>query len=183
MSNVVGVYEYCGKQRCGKSTLMMCDFVCKIMPYIRIEDVVSNFKIFIRGIKCLDNEGVIEEILRIKRDRERNKLIMFDEVGQELKARGYTDKVQTEIVNFAWQMPKRGIVLMYCSNPGNSADIILRKATWQTIMPRYVEGGSREEDYMMVDIIHNYDGEITSGIKVTGFQGVQNLFDSWQPIE
>ena len=180
---MLGIYEYCGIQRCGKSTLMVADLVNKLLGEYQPEDVFSNFRIFIEGINVMSNEALIERILRMKRDKERNKVIMFDEVGQELKARGYADKTQTEVVNFAWQMPKRGILLMYCSNIGNSADIILRDATWQTIMPRYFPGPERSQDYIEATVIFNYDCRMMRGVRIPGVARYQELFDSWEPIQ
>ena len=180
---MIGVYEYSGIQRCGKSTLMMCDLVNKLLPEYSASDVYANFTIKIEGVHCMENVELIDEIMRMKRDKVRHKVIMFDEAGQELKARGYTDKQQTEVVSFAWQMPKRSIVLMYCSNIGNSADIILRDATWQTILPRYFRGAVREDDYILADIIFNYDMRISRWNKISGFQKVQDLFDSLEAIE
>jgi hypothetical protein len=183
---MIGLYEYCGIQRCGKSTLMMSDWLSKILTAgYRPQDTWANFAIFVDGVHCLTNENMIDQILRMKRDHVRNQVLLFDEVGQELKARGFGDKIQTEIVNFAWQMPKRGIILSYCSNVGNSADIILRLATWLTIMPRYFypDRGNRFTDYILFDVIYDYDVQIDEGYKVTGFQKAQELFDSWQPID
>ena len=181
---MMGIYEYSGIQRCGKSTLMMRDLVEKILPAgYRSEDVYANFRIFLEGVHCLSNEAMVEAILRLKRDRARDKVLLFDEVGQELKARSYGDKLQTEVVSFAWQMPKRGILLLYCSNVGNSADIILRDATWVTVMPRYVHGVTRDEDYIKASVIFNYDCRVMRGVKVTGVARYQELFDSWEPIE
>lgn len=181
---MIGIYEYCGIQRCGKSTLMMCDTVCKLLSDgYEPEEINSNFMIKIPGVKCYgENRLLIEEVLRWKREKVRHKVILFDECGQELRARSYMDKVQTEFVNFAWQMPKMDIVMMYCSNPGNSADIILRDATWFTIMPKYHKGLEHKDDFIEVTVIYNYERRIESGLVVSGFQGVQNLFDTYQPI-
>ena len=181
---MIGVYEYCGIQRCGKSTVMMCDLVSKILPAgYRTQDIHANFSIKIPGVHCMHNDELIQKILAMKRTKVRNQVIMFDECGQELRARGYMDKVQTEVVGFTWQMPKMGWLFMYCSNVGNSADIILRDATWYTIMPRYYHGTTRLDDAIELSVIHNYDARITRGIWVRGFQGVQDLFDSYEPID
>ena len=179
---MMGVYEYCAPQRQGKSTLMMADLVVKVLPEFSPEDIFANFQIMIDGVNCMDNSHLIEQILKFKYDRVRHKVILFDEVGQELKARGYMDKLQTEVVGYAWQMPKMDTILMYCSNPGNSADIILRDAAWQSIITRYVHGETREEDYIIADVIFNYDLKIQRGIIVRGVHTVQQLFDSFAPI-
>lgn len=180
---MIGIYEYCGIQRCGKSTLMICDLL-RLLDSYEARAVHSNFDIFIDGVNCYaENELLIEAILRMKRDGIRNQVILFDECGQELRARSYIDKRQTEVVNFAWQMPKMGIVLLYCSNPGNSADIILRDATWFTIMPKYHKGTRREEDFIEASVIYNYERRVQTGIRITGFQKAQELYKTLQPIK
>lgn len=180
---MLGIYEYCGRQRCGKSTLMMCDLVSKVLGEFAPEDVYSNFRIKIDGVHCMCNAELISAVLGMKAEKVRHKVVMFDEVGQELKARSYTDKRQTEFVNFCWQMPKRDILLMYCSNPGNSADVIMRDATWQTVLPVYHEGLKREDDYIEASVIFNYDLRMMRGVRVYGVASVQELFDSFEPIE
>ena len=180
---MIGIFEYCGPQRCGKSTLMVCDYLTKVLPDHDPKLTFANFHLDIDGVQPLPNDRLLSKILELKAAKVRDVVIMFDEVGQELKARSYTDKTQTEVVNFAWQMPKRGWCFMYCSNIGNSADIILRDATWITILPRYIHGETRADDFILADVIFNYDCRVRRGIRVTGFQLAQDLFDSWQPIE
>lgn len=185
--NIEGTYEYCGPPRCGKSTLMMRDLTCKLMSAYAPEDVYANFNIKIPGVHCLENKDLIEAVFQIKRNKERHKVILFDEVGQELKARESMNKVQTEYVSFAWQMPKRDIIQLYCSNPGNSADIILRLATCQTIVPSYHKefiNGMRawEEDWIEAGIIYNYELWVASWT-IWNFWWVQTLFDTKEPIE
>lgn len=179
----VGPTEYCAPQREGKSTMMMCDYVCKILPWgYKPEDTFSNFFIDIEGVNCLNNEAMIKRILKAKYSDERNKVFLFDEVGQELTARGFRDAVQTEVVSFAWQMPKMGHILLWCSNPGNSGDVILRDATWYTVMTKYHKGMQRRDDFIEASVIFNYELKIQTGLIVTGFQDIQDLFDSLQPI-
>ena len=179
-----GVNEYCGIQRCGKSTLMVKDLVMKLIPAgYAPGDVYANFRIFVDGVHCLSTEALIEAVFRIKEDKERHKVILFDEAGQFLIARGYKDKEQTRFASFAWQMPKRDIVMLYGSNVGNSADVILRDATWLTIMPQYFPGPTREEDYIVSAVIYNYDGRTARGIVTPEVWRYQELFDSYEPIE
>lgn len=179
----IGPTEYCAPQRQGKSTLMMCDYVCKLLPMgYKAEDTFANFLVKIAGVTCLDNEAMIKRILKAKYEDERNKVFMFDEVGQELKARGYMDKVQTEVVSFAWQMPKMGHVFLICTNPGNSADIILRDATWYVVMPKYHFGMTRKDDFIEAAVIFNYELKVQTGLIISGFQEIQDLFDTYQAI-
>ena len=178
---IQGIIEYCAIQRQGKSTLAVRDMVI-LLPNYSPDDVYANFPIYIDGVHCLENLELIEAVFKIFKDKLRRKIIIFDEVGQELKARQSWDKVQTEFVNNAWQMPKRGIVLLYCSNPGNSADIILRDATWKTVMPRYHKGDTWGEDYITADVIFNYELWIAHWT-IEHIWPFQLLFDSWEPIE
>jgi len=175
------VQEYCAPQREGKSTLLVRDVVCKVLPLYRPEDIYSNFPIFIPGINVLENKDLIEAVFEAKKKKVRHKVFCFDEVGQELRARDSMNKIQTEFVTFAWQMPKRDITLLYCSNPGNSADIILRLATRQTIVPKYHHGVTRDEDYMTVGVIYNYELWI-AWWTIWNLIPFQALFDSEQPI-
>lgn len=146
-------------------------------------DVHTNFRIFADGVHCYSNEGLKEAIRKIKRDKIRHQILIFDEVGQELMARGYMSKEQSELCAFAWQGPKRDIIWMFASNPGNSADVILRDAAWQSIMPRYFFGETHEDDYIVSDIIHNYECRISRGIVRLGVSRYQEMFDSFEPID
>jgi branched-subunit amino acid aminotransferase/4-amino-4-deoxychorismate lyase len=162
------------------------------MPAYQPDDVYANFSIKIPDVHCLENKDLIEAVFQMKRNKERHKVILFDEVGQELKARESFNKVQTEYVSFSWQMPKRDIIQLYCSNPGNSADIILRLATCQTIVPAYHKGPTYEEckargepckeDYITAGIIYNYELWVAEWT-IWNFWWVQMLFDSLEPIE
>lgn len=181
--NVIGIYEYCGVQRCGKSTMMVKDIVNKLLPVYKPEDIVCNFKVFIPGIKMMENEELTEYILEIKRKKERHKVICFDEAGQQFMARGYSSKVQTEIVTFCWQMPKRDIVLMYGSNIGNSADIIMRLATWVIVMPKYFINGGVENAYIKSNIIFRLDGRVMRDLITPNVYQYQKLFNSYEPIQ
>jgi hypothetical protein len=175
------VQDYCAPQREGKTTLMVRDTV-KLTHLYRPEDILCNFPLFIPGVVVFEeNADLIDAIFEIKRKRIRHKLILFDEVGQELRARESMNKRQIEMVTFAWQMPKRDISLLYCSNPGNSADIILRLATRQTLMPKYHHGPTRDDDYMDVAVIYNYELWIANW-RVWGLVPFQKLFDSFAPI-
>jgi hypothetical protein len=181
---LMGIYEYCGIQRCGKTTLMIRDLIEKILTRnFEPTDIYANFRIFIDGVNCLSTEALIEAIFKMKRDKERHKVLLFDEIGQFLAAREHMNKEQTKLVNFAWQMPKRDIILCYASNVGNSADVILRNATWITVVPRYFFGQTREEDYIKASVIFNYDCRVMRGIIIPGVAKYQAKFDSFEPIE
>lgn len=181
---IEGLYEYCGKQRSGKSTLMVRDCVKKLVavgPW-KMSDVYCNFTVFHPEVHCLENKALLRTIMEFKAKDVRDKIIMLDEAGQELKARGYMDKEQTEVVSFCWQMPKMNIVLLWCSNPGNSGDVILRDATGHTVMPQYHEGRTRAEDYITAHIIDNYGCTIQSGIYIPDIHEYQEMFDTLEPV-
>jgi hypothetical protein len=185
--------EYCAPQRQGKSTLMVRDMV-KMLPYYRPEDVFANFVIHIPGVNCLENKDLIDAVFQMKLNKDRHKIILFDEVGQELRARESMNKRQTEFVTFAWQMPKRDITMLYCSNPGNSADIILRLASAQTVVTHYRKVQMphlpdaqrtldiRKDDYITAGVIFNWDRRGAKFI-IRNVAPFAELFDSWEPIQ
>lgn len=179
----IGTYEYCGIQRCGKSTMMVKDLVCKLLNQFAPQDIYTNFRIFIPGVNCMETMALVQAVFKMKADKLRHKVIIFDEAGQFLLARGYKDKDQTDFVSFAWQMPKRDIVMLYASNIGNSADVILRDATWLTIMPKYHHAPNRADDHIESAIIYNYDCVIAKNIITRGISPIQDLFDTFEPIE
>ena len=184
MKIIEGIYEYSGIQRCGKSTMMVKDLVTKILPAgYKPENVWANFRIKILGINCLETMDLVQAVFDIKSKKLRDQVIIFDEVGQFMIARGYKDKDQTSFVNFSWQMPKRNIPMLYGSNVGNSADLILRDATWVTILPKYIHGATREEDYIESWVSFNYDRRFLTGIITRNVKIYQDMFDSYEPIE
>lgn len=190
---IFGIYEYCGIQRCGKSTMLVSDALRikhenDVLKYMGQEihiRVISNFHTDIPGVEEYDNPGIIREILRIKKEKVRNVLILFDELSQVLTGRGFMKDEQTEVASFLWQMPKRWIVLLYTSNIGKSVDKIIRDATWQTIMPQYYEGPypDRHGSTIELDVIDNYQCDWDDEIVVTNVEKVQELFNTWQEIE
>ena len=188
---IEGIYEYCGIQRCGKSTMMIKDLVTKIFPAgYKPENTWANFRIFIQGVHCLETMDLVQAVFEIKRKKLRDQVIIFDEVGQFMVARGFKDKDQTDFVNFGWQMPKRNCPMLYASNVGNSADVILRDATWVTVMPKYYPSPGkdfykvpREEHYIESWVCFNYDCRVVKGIITPGVSRYQELFDSYEPID
>jgi hypothetical protein len=164
--------------------MMMHDLVDKLIPSgVKPDDVWTNFPIFIPGVHWLNSDALKERILEMKRNEERDKVILFDEVGQAFTARGWKKQEQTDLVTFAWQMPKCGIVLLFSDNVGNSADIILRDAAWLTIMPKFVACSNREGDYIVNTIVFNYDLKLVRGLIVRNVARLQSLFDSDKPVK
>lgn len=188
-SYIQGCFEYTQIQRAGKTTLMMCDLATKIMIDHEPDDIYANFQIFVEGVNCGDSEWIKEQIMRVKTDKLRHKVFIIDEMGQVLPARGYTDKRQSELCAFIWQMPKRDLILMGSDNVGNSADIILRDGMWQTILPRHHKGidenGNRDitKDWINVDVIFNYDNRVMRNIAVRNVYSVYPYFDTDEPVE
>lgn len=180
---IFGIYEYCGIQRCGKSTKMVFDLLTQASKFYGPDDVWANFTVKVDGVHVLETEDLIQRVFDMKRKGEVKKVILFDECGQFLIARDYRNKEQGDFVRFAWQMPKRGILFQYGSNMGNSADVILRDATWQTIMPRYFHGKVRAEDFIVSRIICNYDMRYVDGVVMPRPDIVQRYFNSREPIE
>jgi len=164
--------------------MMVKDLVTRILPAgYKPENVWANFRIRILGVHCLETMDLVQAVFDMKSRKSRDQVIMFDEVGQFMVARGYKDKDQTAFVNFGWQMPKRNIIMQYASNVGNSADLILRDATWVTVLPKYFHGATREDDYIESWVAFNYDCRVVQGIVTPGVSRYQELFDSYEPIE
>ena len=184
MKPVWGTYEYTGPQRCGKTTKMVEDLIDKILPSgFEPGDVWANFRIFIVGVNCVDTEELIRKFFEFKRTKVRHKVLMFDEVGQFLMARQWKDKEQSEAVNFIWQMPKRDIILLFCTNPGNSGDVILRLGAWHTVIPRFHFGRTRNEDFIRSSVSFNFDCRFVRGIITPDVVRIQSFFDSDDPVE
>jgi len=181
---ILGVYEYWGIQRVGKSTVMVRDMLRLVSFHgFDFTDVLANFRVFIDGVRCGSSEWLMEEIMKIIAGKIRGKLVLFDELGQFLGARGWKEKYQTKLANSLWQFPKRNLIFMYSDNVGNSADVIIRDATWETIAPQFYSGENREGDYIVASVIKNYMAEIVRGIVIPGVYAYQRLFDSFEPIE
>lgn len=180
---VQGTTEYTGIQRCGKTTMMVHDYVDKLMWYYEPCDVYANFRIYIDGINCMDTQALVGEMLRIKREKIRHKLFLFDETGQFWIARRWNKDEQIEAVNFVWQMPKRDIMLSVCTNVGNSADVIIRDGMWITVMCDFVRAERREDDYIDFAVSWNYDAVYEDGWILPAVWRYQELFDTNEPIE
>lgn len=180
---IEGVYEYWGIQRVGKSTVMVRDMLrlCSFNGF-SFDDVYANFGVFLPGVHCGSSDWLMREMCRIFDERLRHKIFMFDELGQFLGARNYKDKYQTKLANDLWQYPKRDLIFMYSDNVGNSADIVIRLATWETICPQFFEGDSREGDYIVCDIIKNYMGEVVKGVVIPEVWLFQRLFNTRDPV-
>ena len=160
---VEGVYEYWGIQRVGKSTVMIRDMLRLVTFHgFKFTDVLANFRVFIEGVRCGTSEWLMDAVMKIIADKTRHKIILFDELGQFLGARNYKDKYQTKLANSLWQFPKRSLLFLYSDNVGNSADVVIRDATWETIGPQFYPGVNREDDYIVLDVIKNYMGEVVN---------------------
>jgi hypothetical protein len=183
-----GVYEYCGPQRCGKNTLMTADLVFKVrkrFPWVKV--YTNSSLIGLGNVVTLNSQALGLEILAIKDRHETDIVIIFDELGQELGARSFDSKTQTKIVNFAWQMPKRRILFMYSDNLGNSADVVLRLATWFVIMPKFIRANPISDSEITVNVIDciGWSGQqqILKGTVVKNLPAVWPYFDSDLPVD
>ena len=181
---VEGVYEYWGIQRVGKTTVMVRD-ILMLNEYSGYawDEFYTNFKVFIPGVHCMNSQALMETILQTMKDKIPHRVFVFDELGQFLGARNYRDLYQTKIANSLWQFPKRDLIFMYSDNVGNSADIVIRLATWEVIAPRFYSGKTRDKDYIIVDVIKNYMCETVRGIVIPEVNYYQRLFDTRQPID
>lgn len=184
------VFEYCGIQRTGKTTLMVADDMNKLLnPYFGYDYVPDelhcNFWLDIDGVHCWDNEQMKQVLLIAKREKWQHKIFAVDECSQPplFYARNTADKLQTELVTSIWQMPKQGHTFQYTSNVGNSVDVQQRDATWYTIMPvkyhHFPE--NREREYIVFRVIAGYD--IWTADYVYKYPALtQRYFDSFRPV-
>lgn len=185
----VGIYEYCGIQRTGKTTLMVADLVLKLLNGragydYKPDEVFVNFTIRIDGINCVNNTDMLRILTRAKNERWRHKVYVVDECSQPplFYARNSRDKLQTELVTSLWQVPKLDSVFLYTSNVGNSVDVQQRDATWFTVMPlklhRDQTGKPSRIDYR---VISGYEMWVQDESLLT-VPEIQSLFDSREPV-
>jgi phage terminase large subunit-like protein len=184
------VIEYTGVQRVGKSTLMVSDILLKgLSPDYaygyKPEEIYANYFIDIPGVHCGTNEQMVVWLQRAKREVWRHVWFSIDEASQPplpLYARGFSGKEQTELVTSFWQIPKKGCVLQYTSNIGNSVDIQARDATFLTIcVLKYNHGLTRDLDSIDYTVINNYD-QWTYDERFHAPALVQSVFDSFQAV-
>lgn len=176
-----GIYEYSGIQRCGKSTKMVDDAI-KVMLENKCRRVVANFTLDIPDVECYEMLEFMEVWWQIIEEEQTNVLMLGDELSQFLASRNYGDKKQTKLVNSLWQFPKRKIVLLYTSNIGKSVDIIVDRATWQTILPVYIDVGDWKENYIRYDVADRLELWLDEGLEMVNPYVVQSLFDTEEPV-
>ena len=175
------IVEYSGAQRSGKSTLLVRDIART--KYLFPEcNILTNFRLDLPDTTTFSSDNLIQEILRIKRDKLRKIIIGFDELSQVLTGRGYSNKLQTDVSSFLWQMPKREIALFYTSNLGKSVDLIIRLATFWTLLPIYFPGSNRLNDYILYRLIRR-DCPPWEDRIATNLVPIQNLFNTREEIE
>jgi len=179
---IEGIYEYSGIQRCGKSTMLTAE-AFRIVKKNQPSRIISNYFIDIPKVEYFNSRLLCHEIIKIKDTKQFDILILFDEMSQYLSGRGYSDKSQTNVASFCWQMPKRRIVLLYSSNIGKSVDLIIRDATWQTILPSYHATNIRANDYISYVVIDNYSLWFTKNNILRRLEWIQKQFDTRQPID
>lgn len=184
LTAIEGIYEYWQIQREGKTTLMMRDML-RLNTFHGFEwpRFHTNFRVYIPGVNSYHSRDLLQRIAQAIRDKETHLVFVFDELGQFLGARTYMQEFQTEIANDLWQFPKRDLIFMYSDNIGLSADKVIRLATWESIMPHYYHGPTREEDYIVADVIKNYQREIVRGIVIPYVWLYQRLFNTREPID
>lgn len=188
MLNDVGIYEFLGIQRTGKSTLMthiLLNILLNPEYYdYRPFEVIANYTIDIDDINCLRSEQMIDYFIKVYEERIRHRIWVIDEASQPpwFYARNTKDKRQTKGALSFWQQPKRRSPILYSDNIGNSVDIQQRDATWFTIIPVELIRGNDGKPYALTfRIIANYEmwfaDYVTYGIDLT-----QKLFDTYEPI-
>lgn len=188
---VGGIYEYSGKARIGKSTLMIADCVLKLLnrsflgawAYVPSE-VYSNLWFDIDGIHYHHSEDMLGVLTRARKERWVHKVYIVDECSQPplFYARNTRDKLQTDLVTSLWQMPKLGCHMLYGSNLGNSVDIQQSHATWYSILPyKYIHGEIRCKDLIKFVVCNSRDLEKRKMV----FHRpdiIQSIFNSFKPV-
>ncbi|MDD5189517.1 MAG: hypothetical protein PHE50_00560 [Dehalococcoidales bacterium] len=183
-----GIYEYCGIQRSGKTTLMNADICFKFLNKhdyafaYEPKDIYVNWVMDITGVNCVDNEQMKWVLLKAKKENWIHKAFFVDECSQIFYARNSRDLNQTELVTSLWQMPKKGTVCGYSSNVGNSVDVQMRDATWYCVLPKYIKGEVRELDKIKFKVAHAYEVWERDGIFHKPAY-VQTIFDSFAPVK
>lgn len=182
------IYEYTGRQRTGKSTLMVADLLLKLLNpehySYKAEECYANFWIDVKGINLGDNDQMLEWLLKAKKERWQHKVWLVDECSQPplFYARNYASKRQTELVTALWQMPKLFNQFLYSSNLGNSVDVQQRDATLMSVMPlRYHASESRDEDYIYYTVMSAQELWMRD-FYFYGCKQIQEKFDSFKPI-
>lgn len=187
--DTIGIYEYCGVQRTGKTTLMVADLLCKLLnPYAGYDykpsEVYANFTIKVDGINCINNQAMLQVLMRAKNEKWRHKIYVIDECSQPplFYARNTRDRLQTELVTSLWQVPKLDSVVLYSCNIGNSVDIQQRDATWFTVMPMKIyrdrEGLPCKIDYRVISGYELWYQDYT----FLAVREIQKMFDSREPV-
>lgn len=185
------VYEYCGIQRSGKSTLMVADTMNNFLnPYAgydyKPDEVYCNFWLDIDGVNCCNNEQMLHVLTKARKEKWRHKIYIVDECSQPplFYARNSRDTLQTQLVTSLWQMPKLGCQMLYSSNIGNSVDVQMRDATWYSILPikYYHNPADRSKEYILYRVVHGY--EIWERDMIYRYPALtQQYFDSFKPID
>jgi hypothetical protein len=146
--------------------------------FYKPEDIIVNYPIYIDGIKPLDNEHWMWEVTRIKQQKLYHKLILGDELNSILLCRNTRDMTQAQFAVFVWQMPKMDCILIWTNNQITGTDVIIRDGTWNTIMPI----GYPEQNCIKFNVIHNYGTRVTRGLRFNDVKRIQELFDSYSPV-
>lgn len=183
----IGVYEYIGVQRSGKSTEMTKILLDKILdpnlknPY-QPHEIFCNYYIDIKGINCGDNEMVCHYMTTAWLNNWKHIVFVVDEASQLFLARNSKDLSQSELCKTVWQMPKKDTVFLYSSNPGKTVDKMLRDGTWTTIVTRWIkEHPITGQPAISLKIIKNYENK-SFKIWSHDVTWIHNFFDSHQPI-
>lgn len=183
------IYEYCGVQRTGKTTLMVADIMNKvlnpaIMSYVPSE-VYCNYYLDIDGVNVVDNEKMLWVLTKARLEGWQHKVFSVDECSQPplFYARNTRDKVQTDLVTSIWQMPKKFCIMQYSSNIGNSVDVQQRDATATVIMPlRYNRNEKRELETIDYRVMNQYERWFYDE-RYKYPAETQKYFDSFKPVK
>lgn len=181
----VGIYEFLGIQRTGKSLMMTAFMLNHIMPDfgIKPEKVFINYTLDIDGINCMSSEPMLYRFIKSHLELETGVIFGIDEASQPpwFYARNTRDKRQTLGALAFWQCPKRRKPILFSDNIGNSVDVQQRDATWYTIMPVNILWEHGKPEAIIIRIISNYEMWFADYVYY-GITIARELYDSREPI-
>lgn len=181
----VGIYEFLGIQRTGKS-LMMTSFLLNHVLFdygYTVNEVFANYTIEVDGINCMRSNPMVDRFIKAYDDMETHLVWCIDEASQPpwFYARNTRDKRQTKGALAFWQCPKRRNPVLFSDNIGNSVDIQQRDATWFTIMPIDIIWEHGKPEAVIIRVISNYEMWYSDYIYY-GITIARELYDDREPI-
>lgn len=172
------IIEVCGKQGCGKSSLVASLVFNFLRRGYEERDLIANcmFPLF-GGYRKVDNKGMIRFLREFVEKGERNKIIVCEEIDKVFAARLWSGKEQTETATNIWHMRKMGNQFIYTSHLGKVTDVIVRNEVNICYMPEYDERRNQLR-VAVLDADYNEVGRCM----LSNVSKYFNMFESYEPI-